>query len=325
MILGPIIGGLLAQRWGWRSTQWLLVIYGGILFGLLLFLIPETLKRPLSEEAAEMSSKETAASQPDLSRVSTRRSISHASKRGANFLKTALINPLHSLTYLRFPAVLITVYWASITFGSLYMLNISIESTFSADPYHFSTTLVGLCYIPNSLGYVFGSVIGGRWSDYIMAREARSAGRIDERGKPILIPEDRMRENAWLAAVMYPLALVWYGWGARYGVVWIVPLLANFFYGFGSMIVFANATTMLTEFLPGKSSTGVAINNFVRNIFAAVGGAVAGPLITAVGNGFLFTGLGVITLASGSIIWAMRRFGPHWRITMEKQLKAQSN
>lgn len=57
-----------------------------------------------------------------------------------------------------------------------------------------------------------------------MAREAKKAGRYDERGEPVYRPEDRMRENMWLAAFMYPAALIWYGWTADKGVHWIVPV-----------------------------------------------------------------------------------------------------
>lgn len=78
------------------------------------------------------------------------------------------------------------------------------------------------------------------------------------------------------------------------------------------MLIFAMATTMLTEFMPRRASSGVAANNFVRNIFSAVGAVTAQPLITAIGDGWLFTGVGAIALCSGSVIWAMRRFGPRY-------------
>ena len=87
------------------------------------------------------------------------------------------------------------------------------------------------------------------------------------------------------------------------------------------MLIFAMATTMLTEFMPKKASSGVAVNNFVRNIFSCVGGVVAQPLLDAIGNGWLFTGLGVIAAASSIVIWAMRRFGPRWRETMVASLE----
>jgi len=97
-------------------------------------------------------------------------------KKVAKVFKRCIIDPLSVLMYLRFPAVLITVYLASITFGSLYMLNIAIQQTFSEKPYNFSVIILGLLYIPSSLGYLAASVLGGRWSDYIMHREARAAG-----------------------------------------------------------------------------------------------------------------------------------------------------
>ena len=230
------------------------------------------------------------------------------------------IDPLKILLYLRFPAVLITVYYASITFGSLYLLNISLETTFSKPPYNFSVTIVGLSYIPSSIGYVIASLFGGKWTDTIMAREAKKAGRYEADGKLKYRPEDRMRENAWIAAFLYPAALVWYGWTAEKEIFWLVPLIANFFFGIGSMLIFAMATTMLTEFMPKKASSGVAVNNFVRNIFSFIGAVVAQPLIAAIGNGWLFTGVGVIAACSSIVVWAMRRFGPKWRERMDREL-----
>lgn len=139
-------------------------------------------------------------------------------------LRISFVDPLKVILYLRFPAVLLTVYYASITFGSLYVLNISIQASFEKPPYSFPTLIVGLLYLPASLGYVIASLAGGRWMDRIMAREARKASRFDEHGHPVYHPEDRMRENAWLGAIFYPLALIVYAWTVEKGVHWIVPV-----------------------------------------------------------------------------------------------------
>ena len=128
------------------------------------------------------------------------------------------LDPLKIILYLRFPAVAFTVYYAAVTFGSLYVLNISVQYTFGRLPYNFSTIILGLLYLPNSLGYILASVFGGRWMDKIMKREALKANRIAENGKLIYRPEDRMRENAWLGALLYPVALIWYGWTSEKGV-----------------------------------------------------------------------------------------------------------
>lgn len=322
-LLAPIIGGVLSQAWGWRSTQWFQVIYGGVLLIILTFCLPETLTERRTVAPPKQTAEEKSTARLELVRASTRQSVQLKTKKVAKVFKRCIIDPLSVLAYLRFPAVLASVYLASITFGSLYVLNISVQQTFSESPYNYTVIIVGLLYIPNSLGYVIASVIGGRWTDVIMHREAQAAGRYDESGKLVFIPEDRMRENAWLAAVIFPGALVWYGWTADKGIIWVAPMIANFFFGIGSMIIFGVVTTMLTEFMPGRSSSGVAINNFVRNIFSCVGGIVAQPIITVIGNGWLFTILGLVCwISSFAVIWSMRRFGPKWRIQMEKKLNA---
>ena len=153
-----------------------------------------------------------------------------------------------------------------------------------------------------------------------MAREAKRANRRDENGKLDYRPEDRMRENAWIAAFLYPGALIWYGWTAEKGIFWLVPLIANFFFGIGCMLIFGMATTMLTEFMPKKASIGVALNNFIRNIFSCVGTIVAEPLIEKIGNGWLFTGVGVIAIGSSVVLWAMRKYASTWREKMDREL-----
>ena len=76
----------------------------------------------------------------------------------------------------------------------------------------------------------------------------------------------------------------------------------------------------LAEFMPKKASTGMALNNLCRNILSFIGAVVAEPLMAAIGDGWLFTGIGVIAAGSSIVIWAMRHYGPKWRATMDAQL-----
>ena len=163
-----------------------------------------------------------------LQRTTSRQKVQQKTGKTVRWLKRALLDPLKIILYLRYPAVAITVYYASITFGALYLLNISLETTFSRQPYNFNTIEVGLAYIPGSVGYVLASLFGGKWTDKIMKRAAEKADRRDEKGKLIYRPADRMRQNAWIAAILYPSALLWYGWTAEEGIYWIVPVRSFF-------------------------------------------------------------------------------------------------
>ncbi|KAF2163723.1 hypothetical protein M409DRAFT_68314 [Zasmidium cellare ATCC 36951] len=329
-LLSPILGGVLAETLGWRSTQWLMAIFGGILFIFIIICLPETLhqRRRIAAEAEQEAAEEVGEvdekgnPQPTLNRTTTKQSVRIKSKKYLLMARRAFLDPLHIIVYLQFPAVAILVFYASITFGSLYVLNISVQQTFSAQPYNYSSIIVGCLYIPNSLGYFLSSIFGGRWVDSIMHREARKAGRFDEKGRLKFIPEDRMKENAWVGAILFPCSMVAYGWLAEKHINVAAPLVANFFFGIGSMLIFALVTTMLTEFMPRKASNGIALNNFVRNIFSCVGSVVTEPLIVAIGNGWLFLGLSVISLVAGAgCIWAMKRFGPGWRKNMDRRIE----
>lgn len=178
-LIAPIIGGALSQGLGWRSTQWFQVIFGVVLLIIILFFLPETHKlAPVAEDAEKEAVVDVHEHEKGPSRSSTRPSLERTtSRRSAAAIKTKkwillfrkfFLDPLLITRYLRFPAVALTVYYASIAFGCLYFLNISVEKTFSAPPYDFSVIIVGLLYISNSTGYLVMSLLGGPWVGYIL-------------------------------------------------------------------------------------------------------------------------------------------------------------
>lgn len=68
--------------------------------------------------------------------------------------------------------------------------------------------------------------------------------------------------------------MIWFGWVVQKGVLWIVSCVVNVFFGLSLMPVFGAATTILNEFTPKRSSSDVAINNFLRNISSCTGRVV---------------------------------------------------
>lgn len=91
-------------------------------------------------------------------------------------------------------------------------------------------------------------------------------------------------------------------------------MTAGFLFGASGMILFGLVTTMVTEFLPHKPASGVALNSVGRNLFACIGFAIAQPCIDAMGNGWLFTAAGIVMLVTGSLaVEGLRRYGTSWR------------
>ena len=171
-LLSPIIGGALTQSLGWRSGQWFLAIMGGIILVFVLFCLPETLKERKSvaaiaeaEAAARVGVTSTGEKnqsldgevQPALSRTTTKQSVHLKTTKYFTILRRWFIDPLYIILYLQFPAVAVCVACSAVTFASLYMLNISVQQTFSVKPYSYTTIIIGVLYMPNSVGYFITS------------------------------------------------------------------------------------------------------------------------------------------------------------------------
>lgn len=82
------------------------------------------------------------------------------------------------------------------------------------------------------------------------------------------------------------------------------------------MLISSVSTTVMTEFVPGKTTTGVAVLNLVRNTLGCVAAIVADPLIKAIGNGWLFTIAFFICLGCGGGMVVMKKNWSRWRKEM---------
>ena len=210
--IGPIIGGALVQSWNWPATQWFLAIYTTTLCIATLLCLPETLQ---DNDVTSCPADENAQVQIKPHRCTKQLLLS---------FRDSFLTPLFVVKYLRFPAITMSVLLASITFGMNGFLAISLQWTFSRPPYRFHALILGLTFMPLSLGLIVASVLGGRWSDHIMSKRAKSTGDSDSDSVISFQPEDRMRENAFLSLATLSSALVWYGWAAERGTYWIIPV-----------------------------------------------------------------------------------------------------
>ena len=297
--LAPIIGGALTQAFGWRSIQWFLTIFGGLVLALILFCLPETVRRN-----------------------ETRRNV-----RGSNSKLTIgsflfqCVTPLRILGLLCHPAIFVAVYSAGISFGVMFVGYIELQATFPFSPYNFDETILGLFYLAPTIGYAIASVLGGRWLDYIMKREAAKAGRVGEDGETRYLPEDRMKENMWVGAVIYPAYFIRFGWTVEKGLHWAVAAVSLVLFGIFGMILYGAIATALTEFTPKRSSSGLALNNFVRNILSFIAAVVTQPLVNAMGVGWTTTMVSLFSLATILPAIAMLQTrSARWRETMDKKL-----
>ncbi|OBA21246.1 A Q resistance multidrug resistance transporter [Metschnikowia bicuspidata var. bicuspidata NRRL YB-4993] len=352
--LSPIIGGAVAEAWGWRATMWVMVVVCGLNLILIIFLLPETLPKNNFETAKmivrETLDKDENLSEHSLERIATNLSQTMSLQRQirdeetpVDFFTPSLlristsqsayskrirdqelaelesrdpaekkswkshiydyaIRPMHAVILLSYPPVLLIITYSSITFMGVYFFNITISNSYAKAPYSFSPVIIGLMYIPNSVTYFIASIYGGRWNDWLIKRSARL-----NNGE--LRPESRLSWNIVMAALVFPPACMIFGWCLDKKQHWVTPLVGSTLFGLGSMIVIGCTLTYLTDLLPGKGATGVALNNLVRQILAAVATFITEPLINALGTGVLFCIYAGVVSASVLSVWYLKRKG----------------
>lgn len=326
--LAPILGGAVAQGWGWRATQWVLVIVSGLNTFLIMFFLPETLRHQdeapfASKQSGKHDGEEEPITDPFLqtiSRVSTEKSLYSlqikraipptSTKRTTTSWWEALydcfVRPLHALVLFAHPPVALVIGYSGIMFSVIFFINMTITYEYSRPPYNMLPIIIGLLYIPNSVAYILALMIGGRWNDHLLKKHARN-----HNGE--IRPELRILWNVVMAVCIFPPACLIFGWCLDTKQHWAVPLVGTTLFGFALMIIMGTTATYLVDSLPGKGATGNAMNNLVRQCLAAVAIFVVEPALVGIGPGILFSILAGVLLAANILLLTLKWKGDRYR------------
>ncbi|CAO3570454.1 unnamed protein product [Mortierella alpina] len=244
-------------------------------------------------------------------------------------------NPLRPLVCLRKPTNALLVGFNALALGAQFSMNNTLPISFYKI-YHLSESTIGLCFCAGGFGSVVGSVLGGRYSDYVMRqwlikqelkrrrdqkdREAAFGGSAvtatSEEDEVVVVdvsvrapPEVRLR-SVWFGVFFLPLGLMLFGWSVQAQLPIAYALVGIFLTGFGMMMVFSSTTTALVDANSDNnmSTSAVACNSFARGVTGAISGFACLPMQDAMGNGWLYTFWALMTLvgAAGLVLMVVK-------------------
>ncbi|KAF8680884.1 Sugar transporter [Rhizoctonia solani] len=315
-LLSPLVSGaLITWTHSWRSTMWFNVIFGSMIELLILLFLPETSIMLKTKQAAALSNP--APEQPQLSQ----KTFSQTCK---SLFQLFILRPFHTVLYIRFLPVGLTVYYGSTCFACLYsistavpfssaiqgmstLISAEIQTNLRLFGYsdQFNSMEIALAYIPSCLGYIIGSISGGYLSDHVY-RRARA------RDGDNFVPESRL-DSAWFGVPFMPIGLLIFGWTLHTHQKWMVPLVGGFIFGLGFMLGTGTCMAYFADVIPGQSASVVACFNLCRNVAAALSAALAAPAINKIGQGWYFTIMATLVSLMSLNLLAVRRWGNHWR------------
>ncbi|KAJ2982913.1 hypothetical protein NUW58_g6342 [Xylaria curta] len=315
--LGPVIGGVIAAKLGWRWIFWFLAIFAGACLLMILLTLPETARNIVGNGSVPA----TGMNRTLLSVLCPGwRGGEDRAARGIRkkVRLVTFLNPLPSLRLLLELDLFILLLCNGIYYAVGACVQTSLSSLF-IQVYGYGELQAGLVYIPFGVGGLVSSYVWGKFLDFEYARVARTHGYDPEETKKKLV-DDFPIESARLRSILY-LAVVTaagtagYGWTIQKHVAQHVaaPLAIQAVLGFTLAAGFVTFGTLATDLNPERSSTAAASSNILRASLAAGGTAALQPIIDAVGAGWCFTIFGLLVAACGPILIFQIRIGPKWR------------
>ncbi|KAF2472292.1 MFS general substrate transporter [Lindgomyces ingoldianus] len=282
-VLGPICGGFIAQRAGWKWDFWVVFIAGVTITSGIILMGRET-------NAIVLIDRKTARLRKELNRPELRNILTH--KQDANSLRTSVIlrrgmyRPLKLL--FTSPIVFILSLYVSFVFGLLFLLFTTITQVY-IQTYGWSPELCGLAYLGVGLGFFLGIIFVAKTSDATIIRLTKKNNGVYE-------PEMRLPTCVFFGFLI-PISFFWYGWATDKQAHWIVPIIGLLPFGFGMMGIFAPIQTYLIDSFPQYAASAVAGMTAIRCLFGAVLPLGAPSMYDKLGLGWGNSLLGFIAVA----------------------------
>ncbi|KAF2496338.1 MFS general substrate transporter [Lophium mytilinum] len=282
-VVGPICGGFIAQRVGWRWVFWVLLIGSALVTLGIIITNRETNPTVLLERKTIRLRREL--NRPDLVSFYARNKT-EVQLRRRNVLKTGILRPLKMLSMS--PIVFLLSAYLAFVFGLLYLLFTTITQVYM-ETYNWQPEMCGLAYLGIGIGFFLGILFVAKTSDATIIRLSR-------RNNGVYEPEMRLPAVVFFG-MLVPISFFWYGWSAEKKAHWIVPLIGLLPFGLGLMGIFAPIQTYLIDAFPEYAASAVAALTALRCLFAAFL-PLAGPsMYESLGLGWGNSLLGFVALA----------------------------
>ncbi|SMQ49541.1 unnamed protein product [Zymoseptoria tritici ST99CH_3D7] len=248
--VGPLIGGFINQFADWRWSFYVLIIWAGIQWILIVAFVPETYAPVLLRRKAMMLRKEKNDDRWKAPIEIMDRSITQT-------VLWSCIRPFQLLCFETM--VLLLCLLSAILLGILYLFFGAFALVFQNN-HGFNQWQTGLSFLGILVGMLIGVSCDPLWR--------RNYIRLVDKNDGISEPEFRLPPTI-LGAVLVPVSLFGFGWTTFSRVHWIAPIIFSGLFGLGNIFCFSGIFTFLVETYPLYAASALAANSFARSSFAA--------------------------------------------------------
>ncbi|KAJ6001104.1 hypothetical protein N7481_001513 [Penicillium waksmanii] len=334
--IGPIIGGALNSIWGFQSIFWLLFTLSMIVLGALLIFLPETQRSIAGDGSIAVSGFQKPfiyfIKAPSVWTENTQTSSASTPRAPISFKE--VFSPL---AYIFEKDIAALLAWGAVAYTAWSMVTSSTTTMLLLGFPFLKPWQIGLCFLPNGLGCIVGSLSTGWYLDQSFNR-ALARYKV-EHGIPLEDDIAHRRDFPYVQArlrlipvfsIVLMACLAFYGPSfefndlrQQFGPNLAAPLILQFLISFSATAIFNINSTVLIDCFPERPASATALNNLCRCLLGAAGVSVIQPLIGAVKAMSAFFVVSGVVLLFTPLIWIEWKWGEKWRQQREERLAQQ--
>ncbi|GME74964.1 unnamed protein product [Ambrosiozyma monospora] len=270
--LAPFLGSVMDTAWNWRAIFWFSAAFDGLVFALVLFLLPETRRTIVGN--LSVVPKNWLYYSPVLVFLKKRL----VNDRSTLMPKTAGgFNPFASLWLLRNPEVPLSLLPCSLVFATWTIAMATLSTSFVQD-YGYSTLKVGLCFFSSGGATIIGTLTSGKMLDkvyrkmkknYIEKNEELTEEGTETPAIPFNILKARLGFYPVPALAVAGFTLM-FGWCTSEHVNIAPIIIAMFVISLFTMFPMSSVNTLLVDLYPEMSGSAASLNNLFRCGMSAI-------------------------------------------------------
>jgi len=294
LLVGPLVGGFLAEGAGWRWLYWIQLILAFVVWVLITFTVPETYAPTILLRRAKKLRKDTGDNDYVTEAELDTRPFGEK-------MKVFLIRPFQ-LLFQELIVLLISLYM-SVLYGLLYMFFVAYPIVFEKGK-GYSAGITGLMFIPLAIGVLLSAACSPAVNKHYIGLVAKHGGKPPAEIR--LIP---MMISCWFV----PVGLFIFAWTCFDELTWVGPCLAGLPIGFGFIFLYNSANNYLVDSYQHQAASALAAKTFIRSFWGAATVLFTEQMYARLGNQWATTLLAFLGLGCCGIPFLFWKYGARIR------------
>ncbi|KAE9393585.1 MFS general substrate transporter [Gymnopus androsaceus JB14] len=291
--LAPAISGFMyVSGVSWRWVFWLLTIFAGVCWLLIVFTLPETFGPILLVQKARQKRKETGDNRYYAPMEVIKKTIGQR-------VENILARPFRML--IQEPMLLAATVYMSFVYGCLYLLFEAYPIVFT-EGHKFNAGISGLMFLPLMIGGAIAVAL------YVLIFNPRYEKEI-ARCAPNPVPPEFRMEIIAIAGPIYAASFFWFAWTSSPSISFWAPLMAGGGMGFGISWIFVSLFNYIIDTYLMMAASALAACTVIRSLFGAGFPLFANQMYARLGPEWASTLLGFLALAMVPIPFVFMKFG----------------